>query len=220
MSTCSNCWVIARNIIIGRHKAVQIISKYYCLHLFVKVPCHAFPVITRPLVCYEMDQSVELLTHTQGVSQCRVHLLGSTCLPSVLLQKRGKNTSWHSENKEWNRRASVQVCVIWEAPPYIFRHRFGEIGPCTKHCGDFKAAESICAASKFLAMKYAGLGRIPSMLDIGTVLLRHSMTYRLWSSFPRHWETPRDIIGPENTFSHWLMLHWQRDVCQLACHLF
>ena len=34
-----------------------------------------------------------------GVSQSRVCLLGSTCLPSDLLQKRGKNTSWHSENK-------------------------------------------------------------------------------------------------------------------------
>ena len=24
----------------------------------------------------------------------------------------------------------------------LFRHRFGEIGPCAKHCGDFKTAES------------------------------------------------------------------------------
>ena len=47
-----------------------------------------------------------------GCFSMRVHLLGSTCLPSVLLQKRVKNTSWHSENKEWNRLASVQVCVI------------------------------------------------------------------------------------------------------------
>ena len=49
---------------------------------------------------------------TMGVSQSRVRLLGSTCLPSILLQKRVKNTSCHSENEEWNRRASVQVCVI------------------------------------------------------------------------------------------------------------
>ena len=82
------------------------------------------------------------ISDTQGVSQSRVRLLGSTCLPSILLQKRVKNTSCHSETKEWNTLASVQVCVIWEAPPYIFRHRFGEIGPCAKHCGDFKAAKS------------------------------------------------------------------------------
>ena len=47
-----------------------------------------------------------------GVSQSRVRLLGSTCLPSILLQKRVKNTSWHSENEVWNTLASVQVCVI------------------------------------------------------------------------------------------------------------
>ena len=33
-----------------------------------------------------------------------------------------------------------------------------------------------CAASKCLQTKYAGLGRFPSMLDIGTVLRRDSMT--------------------------------------------
>ncbi|XP_034000008.1 uncharacterized protein LOC117493518 isoform X1 [Trematomus bernacchii] len=49
---------------------------------------------------------------TRGVSQCRGRFLGSTCLPSHFLQKLGKNPSWHSENEEWNRRASVQVCVI------------------------------------------------------------------------------------------------------------
>ena len=40
-----------------------------------------------------------------------------------------------SSTLEWNRLASVQVCIIWEAPPYIFRHRFEEIGPWVKHCG-------------------------------------------------------------------------------------
>ena len=33
------------------------------------------------------------LHYTGGVSQCRGHLLGSTCLPSHLLQKRSKNPS-------------------------------------------------------------------------------------------------------------------------------
>ena len=42
-----------------------------------------------------------------GVSQCN-YLLGSTCLPSHFLQKLGKNPSWHSENEEWNRLASVR----------------------------------------------------------------------------------------------------------------
>ena len=86
-----------------------------------------------------------------GVSQSLVRLLGSTCLPSILLQKRVKNTSCHSENEEWNRLASVQVCVIWEAPPYIFRHRFGEIGPCAKHCGDFKTAESTHVQPRYVS---------------------------------------------------------------------
>ena len=53
-----------------------------------------------------------LYLESLGVSQSRVRLLGSTCLPRVLLQKRVKNTSWHLENEMWNTLASVQVCVI------------------------------------------------------------------------------------------------------------
>jgi len=91
--------------------------------------------------------------HTEAVSQSRVHLLGSICLPSILLQKRVKNTSWHSENEVWNTLASVQVCVIWEAPHYIFRHRFGEIGPCAKHCGDFKTTESTHVQPRYFSKR-------------------------------------------------------------------
>ena len=58
---------------------------------------------TIPHSLYVPDSQVTL-----GVSQSRVRLLGSTCLPSILLQKRVKNTSWHSENEEWNRLASVR----------------------------------------------------------------------------------------------------------------
>ena len=43
-----------------------------------------------------------------AVSQSRGCWLGSTAEPSILLQKQGKNTSWHSENEEWNTLASVR----------------------------------------------------------------------------------------------------------------
>ena len=68
-------------------------------------------LLVTPLVCCKYWRTVVMffnpvnlsvlwcLQKSVGVSQCRVRLL-STCLPSHLLQKRGKNTSWHSENEE------------------------------------------------------------------------------------------------------------------------
>ena len=61
-------------------------------------------------------------------------------------------------------------------PALPFPPKIWEIGPCVKHCGDFKTGVYTCAASKFPSTKDAGLGRIPSILEIGTVLRRHSLT--------------------------------------------
>ena len=54
-------------------------NQYIKLHVFLllKVPCHAFPVITRPLVCYEGFYACKRSAESKTL---KVHLVGSKTL--------------------------------------------------------------------------------------------------------------------------------------------
>ena len=54
--------------------------------MFLKVPCHAFPVITRPLVCYEGVYACKRSAESQTL---KVHPVAS----KTLIQKRPVNAA-------------------------------------------------------------------------------------------------------------------------------
>ena len=66
-----------------------IFASFYLSSVQKKSNWHRVVAFNLFLTCLLSSHWVQTL----GVSQCRGRLLGSTCLPSHLLQKRGKNPS-------------------------------------------------------------------------------------------------------------------------------
>ena len=132
-----------------------------------------------------------------GVSQCRGHFLGRTCLPSHFLQKRGKNPSWHSGKRRVEQASKCAGVRHMRGPALHFPTQIW--GNWSVHCGDFKTAESTHVQTRYFSKRST-----PGSVDF-------QVYWRLEQYFGgTRWRSMLEIVALEQLYSTLRNTQWQQ----------